>query len=140
MKPLYTAKAVTVGGRNGHIRSEDGLLDLDVSVPKSMGGPGKEGTSNPEQLFAAAYSACFGGAVEVSALQKRLHTEPVTITADVTIGKDDAGAFQLAVTLTGRIPGQTAAAVQELMVAAHQICPYSRATRGNIEVKLVGAA
>ena len=140
MKPLYTARATTTGGRNGHSRSEDGLLDLDLSVPESMGGPGKTGTSNPEQLFAAGYSACFGGAVEVAALQKRRRIEPVTITADVTIGKEESGAFLLAVTLTGRIPGQSAEMVQELMVAAHDICPYSRATRGNIKVKLVGAA
>ncbi len=140
MQPLYTAKVENIGGRNGHIRSEDGLLDLDVSIPKSMGGPGREGTSNPEQLFAAAYSACFGGAVEIVALQKRMRINPVSITAEVTFGKEESGAFGLAATLTGRIPGQSAETVQELMKAAHEICPYSRATRGNIEVKLVGAA
>lgn len=115
-------------------------MEFDLSVPSGMGGPGTPGTSNPEQLFAAGYSASFGGAVEVAELQKRMRIEPVTITADVTIGKEQTGAFRLAVTLTGRIPGQTAESVQELMVAAHEICPYSRATRGNIEVKLIGAA
>lgn len=140
MKPLYTAHATTVGGRNGHVRSDDGLVEFDLSVPTGMGGPGKPRTSNPEQLFAAGYAACFGGAVEAAAREKRMRIEPVTITADVTIGKEDSGAFRLAVTLTGRIPGQSADTVQALMVAAHEICPYSRATRGNIEVTLVGAA
>ena len=139
MTPLYTAHATTTGGRNGHVRSDDGLVGFDLSVPSGMGGPGKTGSSNPEQLFAAGYSACFGGAVEVAALRKGLRTEPVTITADVSIGKEEGGAFRLAVTLTGRIPGQTAATVQELMRVAHEICPYSRATRNNIDVTLVGA-
>ena len=84
----YTASATTVGGRNGHVESADGLIKLDLSVPKSIGGPGKPNTSNPEELFAAGYSACFGGAVEYAARLEKVHAGPVTSTAEVTIDQN----------------------------------------------------
>ena len=139
MKPLYTAHASTTGGRAGHTRSDDGIIDLDLSTPKSMGGPGAAGATNPEQLFAAGYSACFGGAVEFVARQRKLAIQPVQVEGAVTFGTEESGAFRLAVTLTTRIPGQPKAVVQELITAAHEVCPYSRATRGNIDVTLVAA-
>lgn len=139
MKPLYTGHATTTGGRAGHVRTDDGTLDLGLSVPKSMGGPGAAGATNPEQLFAAGYSACFGGAVEYVARQRKLAIAPVQVTADVTLGTEESGAFRLAMTLTTRIPGQPKSVVDELVQAAHEVCPYSRATRGNIEVRVLAA-
>jgi lipoyl-dependent peroxiredoxin len=134
MTPLYTATATATAGRAGKVSSDDGVLAHDLSVPKGLGGPGGTGT-NPEQLFAAGYSACFGGALGLVAGQKKIKTGPVHITAKVTIGKTDAGGFGLAVALVGEFPELADKAVaQELMEAAHQVCPYSNATRNNIEV------
>lgn len=139
MKNLYTARATATGGRNGHARTDDGVVDVTITPPKAMGGPGTAGATNPEQLFATGYAACFGSAVEFVARQRKTPLKPVEITADVTLGTEEGGAFRLAVTLTGRIPDQSKAAVDELMHAAHEVCPYSRATRGNIDVNLVAA-
>lgn len=134
MTPLYTAVATATGGREGKTRSDDGIVDLPLTVPKSMGGPGGEGT-NPEQLFAAGYAACFGSALRVvAAAQKKRLGQPV-VTAHVTIGKEGEG-FKLAVELVGAFPELTKEEAAELMTAAHQVCPYSKATRGNIDVKL----
>jgi len=135
-KPLYTAVAVSTGGRDGRVRSDDGTLDLPVAMPKSLGGPGTAGT-NPEQLFAAGYSACFGSAVAHAARLKKVTTGPVEITARVAIGKVGP-AFGLAVELLARLPELPREEAEALLATAHQICPYSNATRGNIvvEVKL----
>lgn len=136
MKPLYTAVATAEGGRTGHVRSSDGVLDLDLRMPKELGGPGGAGT-NPEQLFAAGYSACFESALRFIARQKKLAIDKATITAHVTIGATDTGGFGLAVELHAAVTGPTKEQVEDLVNTAHQFCPYSIATRGNIEVKLV---
>lgn len=132
--PLYTAHATAKGGREGHVKSDDGTIDIDLRVPKSMGGPGGAG-SNPEQLFAAGYSACFGGAVGVVARMQKIQVGDFDISADVTIGKAGQG-FGLAVALTGHFPALERAQAEAIMEAAHQVCPYSNATRNNIEVTL----
>jgi osmotically inducible protein OsmC len=129
---LYTAKAHTTGGREGRSVSDDGLLDVTLAPPKEMGGKG--GATNPEQLFAAGYSACFIGAMKFVAAQKKIAIAP-EIDASVSIGPIPAG-FGLAVELAISLPGMERAAAQELVDAAHQVCPYSNATRGNIDVKL----
>ena len=134
MPALYTATATATGeGRNGHTRSSDGLIDLDLAVPKEMGGAG--GASNPEQLFAAGYAACFHSALKIVAAQQKTDVEGSSITAQVGLGTD-GGAFGLAVTLVGRFPTLDEAAGRQVMEAAHQVCPYSRATRGNVDVAL----
>ena len=136
MTPLYTAQATATAGRAGHVSSDDGTLSLDLSVPKGLGGPGGAGT-NPEQLFAAGYSACFGGALGLVAGKQKVQTGKVHITAKVSIGKTEAGGFGLAVELEGAFPELADKALaQRLMEAAHQVCPYSNATRNNVEVKL----
>ena len=135
-QPLYTAVATTTGGRDGQVESSDGVLKAELSVPKEMGGPGKPGTSNPEQLFAAGYSACFAGALGFVANRDKVKLGPVKVTGHVTFGKDDNG-FRLAVQLDVNLPELDRTAAEKLVEEAHQICPYSRATRNNIEVKLV---
>ena len=133
-KVLYTAKATSTGdGRNGHVTSSDQRLDLDLALPPEMGGDGN-GT-NPEQLFAAGYSACFHSALRVVARRARLDPGESTVSAEVGIGPE-GDAFGLAVTLIISIPGLEREQVRELAEAAHQVCPYSRATRGNISVEL----
>ena len=136
LQTLYTASAVTSGGRNGHVESSDGTLDLDLSMPEGLGGPGNEGTTNPEQLFAAGYSACFGQALRLVADRHGKDVGDSSIRANVDIGKTKGGGFGLAVELIGRLPGLRREEAQALMEEAHQVCPYSRATRGNIDVKL----
>jgi osmotically inducible protein OsmC len=134
-KVLYTAHATSTGGRTGTSRSSDGVLDLTLTTPKELGGAGGTGT-NPEQLFAAGYSACFIGALKaVAAKQKIKLPDDVSITADVGIGPIPAG-FGIQVAMAITIPGFERAAAQALVDAAHQVCPYSNATRGNIEVTL----
>jgi len=138
MEPLYTAEASAKGGRDGHARSSDGVIDVDLQAPKEMGGRGGD-ASNPEQLFAAGYAACFQGALGVVARQEKLDVSDSTITAKVSIGKDGTGGFGLAVSLVGSLPGIDKAKAEELMEKAHQVCPYSKATRGNIDVKVSAA-
>ena len=135
MKPLYTATATAHGGREGHVKSSDGVIDLQLKMPKELGGPGGAFT-NPEQLFAAGYAACFEGALRLVARLQKLPITDAHIRADVTIGKTDDGGFGLKAALTGRIAGLDREAAQKLMEAAHQVCPYSKATRNNIEVTL----
>lgn len=135
MNTLYTATVTATGGREGRILSEDGTLDHPVSMPKSLGGSGAPGT-NPEQLFAAGYAACFGSALGLVARMKKVQVGTVQITAKVSIGKTDAGGFGLAVELHGHFPDVSREQAEELMNAAHGVCPYSNATRNNIEVKL----
>jgi lipoyl-dependent peroxiredoxin len=132
----YTAHATTTGGRNGHVETSDGLLKADLSVPKDIGGPGKPGATNPEQFFAAGYSACFGGAVEYAAKLEKVKAGAVTVTADVTIHAGDAG-FYLSVNLKTHVEGVDHATAERLAQKAHNdICPYSKATRNNIAVTL----
>ncbi len=132
----YVATATTTGGRNGHVESSDGLLKFDLSVPKDIGGPGKPGATNPEQFFAAGYSACFGGAVEYLARQEKLPVSSVTVTAKVTIDMNATGFF-LAVVLRTHVEGVDRMTAERLVNRAHtEVCPYSKATRGNIQVGL----
>jgi Ohr subfamily peroxiredoxin len=134
VKPLYTAEATAVGGREGHVRSQDGLLDIDLRPPAEMGGPG--GATNPEELFAAGYSACFQSALGVVARRRKVGVEGSTVAAKVTIGTVEGGGFGLAVALDVHIPDVDEAIARELVDGAHQVCPYSNATRDNIEVTL----
>ena len=133
-KRLYTAAATAFGGRDGRVKSDDGVLDFAVVPPKALGGNGTVAT-NPEQLFAAGYSACFGIAVAHVARAQKLVTGPVAITAHVTLGSVGKG-FGLAVVLEADIPELPRDRAQALIEAAHQVCPYSNATRGNIQVDL----
>lgn len=138
MAILYRTKATaTGGGRDGASRSEDGKVDVKLSVPKELGGPGGDGT-NPEQLFAAGYSACFLGALRFVAGKEQV-TVPAdaTVTADVGIGpRDDGAGFGLDVALTVSVPGVDRAVAEDLVRKAHVVCPYSHATKGNIDVRL----
>jgi Ohr subfamily peroxiredoxin len=135
VKALYTAKATATGGRAGHVVSEDGILDLDLRPPKEMGGPG--GATNPEELFAAGYAACFQSALGVVGRRQGVDTAESTVEAEVSIGTIPGGGYGLAVALRVVIPGADAVTVQSLAEAAHSVCPYSNATRGNIDVTLV---
>ena len=135
MKTLYSASATTSGGRDGHVESSDGELALDLATPEGLGGKGGSGT-NPEQLFAAGYSACFESALRLVARQQKKDVGDASVTANVDIGKTEDGGFGLAVELTGRIPTMSREEAEEMMRAAHQVCPYSKATRGNMEVTL----
>ncbi|AIF65933.1 organic hydroperoxide resistance protein [Terribacillus saccharophilus] len=139
MKPLYTTAVTAVGGRDGHVASEDGVLKLDVRTPKELGGAGEAGT-NPEQLFAAGYAACFESALGLVARQKRVKPEHTEITAHVAIGKESDGGFGLEVELVITLKGVSREQAEELVQLAHQTCPYSRATRGNIDVQLTIAS
>jgi Ohr subfamily peroxiredoxin len=136
MSVVYTATATATGdGRNGHTRSSDGLVDLDLATPTEMGGAG--GATNPEQLFAAGYSACFLSALELVARQQKATLVDAAVTADVGIGPDDAGGFGLEVTLHVELGGGIEQSAAEALVeAAHRVCPYSNATRGNVPVTL----
>jgi lipoyl-dependent peroxiredoxin len=137
IKPLFTATATATGGRNGHTESSDGMVRADLSVPKAMGGPGKPNTATPEHLFAAGYAACFGGALDFVGKQHGKDASKAKITAEVSIGPRDGGGFGLAVKLRiedASLPqGELAALAKE---AHEKICPYSHATRGNVDVKL----
>ncbi|HWM87154.1 MAG TPA: organic hydroperoxide resistance protein [Kofleriaceae bacterium] len=133
-KRLYTATATATSGRDGRVKSDDGILDLAVVPPREMGGSGAPG-SNPEQLFAAGYSACFGSALALIARKMKVQTGPVAITAKVTIGPAGAG-YGLAVELVADLPDVPREQAEQLLAAAHQVCPYSNATRGNIVVDL----
>lgn len=133
----YTATAVNTGGRKGHVKTEDGQLDFDVAMPKEIGGPG--GKTNPEQLFAAGYAACFGGAL--GAVAKGVKLDDAEITVKAHLGKTEAGGFGLAVDIHCKIPqAGSLEEAQKLVDAAHEVCPYSKATRGNIEVNVKAIA
>jgi Ohr subfamily peroxiredoxin len=135
MNILYTATAHATGdGRNGHARSDDGLLDLELRVPSSMGGPG--GATNPEQLFAAGYAACFHSALKSLAAREKLDVTGSEVSAVVGIGKLDSGGFGLAVELDVHAPALERSVAEALAAKAHDVCPYSNATRGNIDVTL----
>lgn len=134
-KVLYRAEATTTGGRDGTSKSSDGALSVSLSTPKELGGAGGDGT-NPEQLFAAGYSACFIGALKHAASQQKIKLpEPMQVVGQVGIGQI-AGGFGIEVALNVSLPGMDQEAAQALVDAAHQVCPYSNATRGNIDVTL----
>ena len=135
MKPLYTAHVTSTGGRNGRVTSSDDAIALTLAAPPSLGGNGR-GT-NPEQLFAAAYAACFSGAMDYIAHQQSLSPGEIMIQSQVAVGPDDSGAFTLAVQLDITADGLDRAAAEKLVAEADKACPYSRAIRGNVEVKLI---
>lgn len=137
MQAIYSTKATSIGGREGSSASDDQRLQVKLSTPKELGGAGGDGT-NPEQLFAAGYSACFIGALKfVAAQQKISFSGEPEVTAEVGIGENDKGiGFAIDVSLTIKLPGLEGEAAQQLVETAHQVCPYSNATRNNVDVKL----
>lgn len=134
MDVLYTATATAIGGRQGRIRSSDGVLDTALAHPKELGGPGGDAT-NPEQLFAAGYAACFENALLRVARERKTPLRESSVTAHVGIGREEDGFFRLTVALEVSAPGRDRAEIETFARIAHEeVCPYSRATRGNIEV------
>jgi Ohr subfamily peroxiredoxin len=132
---LYTTTAHATGdGRNGHATTDDGRLDLDLRIPQEMGGPG--GATNPEQLFAVGYAACFHSALKVVGKRRGVDVDGSEVSASVSIGATPQGGFGLAVELDVHIPGLDQETAEAVTADAHQVCPYSNATRGNIEVAL----
>jgi lipoyl-dependent peroxiredoxin len=142
IKPLFTATATATGGRNGHTEASDGSVKADLSVPKEMGGPGKPHTTTPEHLFAAGYAACFGGALDFVAKQHKKDATKASVTCAVEIGPREGGGFGLAVKMHVEDKSLPQAELSALVKEAHEnICPYSHATRGNVDVEIeaVGA-
>ncbi|MBD8081191.1 organic hydroperoxide resistance protein [Chryseobacterium caseinilyticum] len=135
MKTLYTTNVTAKGGRNGQVKSDNGVLDLEVRMPKGLGGANDDYT-NPEMLFAAGYAACFDSALNLIISKSKIETGETSVAAKVSIGQNEDGGFGLAAELAVNIPGVSLEEAQELTEKAHQICPYSNATRNNIEVKL----
>lgn len=135
MKTLYTIGATATGGRNGRVKSENGIIDLEVRYPKGLGGANDD-YANPEMLFAAGYAACFDSALNVVIKAEKIKTGETSVTAKVGIGQTASGGFALEAELHANIPGVTTEQAQQLIEKAHEVCPYSNATRGNIEVKL----
>jgi lipoyl-dependent peroxiredoxin len=134
MSALYTAVATSTGdARNGHVRSNDGLIDADVRVPRELGGAG--GATNPEQMFAAGYSACFHSAMKSVARQDKLDVSDSEVTAEVTLSAEGTG-YVLSVRLVVQVPHLDSATIDALLQKANLVCPYSNATRGNINVQL----
>ncbi|MBI5895864.1 MAG: organic hydroperoxide resistance protein [Desulfobacterales bacterium] len=136
IKVLYTATAVATGGRNGHTQSEDGLVSVNLSVPKAMGGPGKEGATTPEHLFAAGYAACFGSSCEFMSRQLRLIPKTIEVKSAVGIGPNNEGGFGLVVDLHVRIEGLAQEDAERVVAAGHKACPYSNAIKGNVDVTI----
>lgn len=137
METVYTAKAISKGGRSGHVRTSDGIIDMELRAPAEMGG--EKGFANPEDLFAAGYSACFNSAAELAARRMRLDgAADIEIEVEVGIGQDtDRGGFGLSARITGVFPESISDDdAHKIMDAAHELCPYSRAVRGNIDVAL----
>jgi osmotically inducible protein OsmC len=135
MKVLYTAEGTAWGGREGRAASSDGVLDVELAIPASMGGPGGD-KSNPEQLFAVGYSACFHSALKVVAQREKVDITDSAVTARVSIGMEDSGAFGLEVELEAELPDVERSVAEALVAKAHEVCPYSNATRGNVPVTL----
>jgi osmotically inducible protein OsmC len=130
---LHTSRGTSKGGRNGHTQSGDGMVDVDLSVPQDMGGPGKPNTSTPEDLFAAGYAACLGGAIDYMANQLKLKPSSVEVNTAVGIGKDATG-FGLKVDHDIRVSGLSQADAEKIVAAGHKFCPYSKAINGNVDV------
>src|SRR4051812_11889706 len=142
IKPLYTATATAVGGRNGHTATMDGIVKAELSLPKELGGPGKAGAATPEHLFAAGYAACFGGALDFVAKQEKRDASKAQVTSAVSIGPREGGGFGLAVKMRVEDLSLPQAELQAFASEAHEkICPYSHATRNNVDVafEIVGA-
>jgi osmotically inducible protein OsmC len=136
IKPLYTATGTATGGRNGHTETSDGVVKVDLSLPKEMGGPGRPGTATPEHLFAAGYAACFGGALDFVGKQQKKDASKAKITCAVSIGPRELGGFGLAVKMRVEDRSLSKADLSALAREAHEkICPYSHATRGNVDVQ-----
>jgi osmotically inducible protein OsmC len=137
IKPFATATAVNTGGRNGHSETTDGSVKADFSVPKSMGGPGLPNTTTPEHLFAAGYAACFGGALEFVANQHKKSVSGSKVTCQVSVGPREGGGFGIAVKMQVKVPGMPQNEALALVTETHEkICPYSHATRGNIDFSM----
>ena len=139
MNILYRASATAKGGRTGHVESSDGVLKLDLAMPKALGGDGRAAT-NPEQLFAAGYSACFDSALNHVARLQKIAVRDTEVNAEVGIGQRAEGGFGLEVKLAVKVGGVDQATAEALVQAAHAVCPYSNATRGNIDVILTATA
>lgn len=142
IKPLFTITAKAVGGRNGHSETQDGSVKVDLSVPKEMGGPGKPNTVTPEHLFATGYAACFGGALDFVGKQNKKDASKAKVDCSVSIGKREPSGFALAVKMRVEDKNLSQADLATLVKEAHEkICPYSHATRNNIEVEfeIIGA-
>ncbi|WP_243792308.1 organic hydroperoxide resistance protein [Saccharopolyspora gloriosae] len=136
MAALYTAEATATGeGRGGRTRSSDGVLDLDLAVPREMGGPGGDST-NPEQLFAAGYAACFHSALQLVARKAKADIADSSVTAQVGIGSNGSGGYGLNITLSVSLPGIDREQAQQLTEQADSVCPYSNAVRGNVQIDL----
>lgn len=135
MNALYKAEVTATGGRNGHVESTDGVINMDVRMPQELGGSGGAYT-NPEQLFAAGYAACFDSALNLVARQLKITVKDTKVTAQVGIGQLPSGGFGLSASLSVHIPNVEKEVAQQLIEQAHQVCPYSNATRGNIDVTL----
>lgn len=135
MPILYRTQASASGGRNGRARSDDGILDVKLSTPKALGGPG-EAATNPEQLFAAGYAACFDGSLAYLIGQKKLAGVDTSVSADVGIGPGDGKGFALDIEITAHIAGLPRDEAEALVHEAHEVCPYSNAVRGNVAVRL----
>jgi lipoyl-dependent peroxiredoxin len=135
MNVLYTAEATATGGRDGRARSSDGVLDLSLKPPKELGGPGGDAT-NPEQLFAAGYSACFLSALSLIARSQKISAKQFSVTALVDLGQTDDGGFGVGAELRCELPNVERAEAERLVRSAYKACPYSKATRGNIDVAL----
>jgi Ohr subfamily peroxiredoxin len=132
-KLLHTSHASSTGGRNGHTQSADGMISVDLSVPKDMGGPGKPNTSTPEDLFAAGYSACLGGAIDYMANQMKIKPSSVEVVTNVGIGQDATG-FGLKVDHEVKVAGLSKEDAEKIVEAGHKFCPYSKAIKGNVDV------
>ncbi|MDR0230591.1 MAG: organic hydroperoxide resistance protein [Dysgonamonadaceae bacterium] len=133
MNTLYTTSATAVGGRDGHVKSADGQIDINLKTP---GAPGDNTGTTPEDLFAAGYAACFNGAFNLAARLKRIKTGEVSVNVEISLNKTDDGKLQLAAKITAHVPDVDEKTARELIEDAHSICPYSRATQGNIPVQL----
>ncbi len=137
IKPLVTAVARNTGGRNGHSETTDGSVKANFSVPKAMGGPGLPNTTTPEHLFAAGYAACFGGALEFVAKQKKKDVTGAAVTCSTSVGPREGGGFGIAVAMKVEVPTLSTADAKSLAEETHEkVCPYSHATRGNIDFTL----
>jgi Ohr subfamily peroxiredoxin len=135
MDAIYTAEGTAWGGREGHSASSDGVLDVELRIPTEMGGPGGPYT-NPEQLFAVGYASCFHSALKLVAARAKVDVSESAVTARVGIGSDGKGGFGLAVELEAELPDVERSQAEDLVAQAHEVCPYSNATRGNVEVTL----
>ncbi len=136
VKVLYTVHAVATGGRNGHTQSDDGIVSVNLSIPKSMGGPGREGATTPEHLFAAGYAACFGSACEFMSRQLRLIPKTIAVKSAVGIGLSEEGGFGLVVDLDVKVEGLSQEDAEKVVAAGHKVCPYSKAIKGNVDVTI----